>query len=113
MAIDWTVPQPSYEELHAKLDALQTERNAAAAEAQLWQRRALNMQKQLDQVRAELRAANASHAQWEVSYDDLLQQLRRLEVKLCHTRFDYEAAESVVGFLTEGIKAAARLRNAA
>ena len=111
--IDWTTPQPSYEELHAKLDALQTERNAAVAEAELWQRRALNMQRQLDQVRARLRDANESHDQWEQAYDQLLRDFRRLEVRANSIRFDYEAAESVVGFLTEGIKAAARLRNAA
>ena len=111
--IDWTTPQPSYEELHAKLDALQTERNAAVAEAELWQRRALNMQRQLDQVRARLREANESHDQWEQAYDQLLRDFRRLEVRANFIRFDYEAAESVVGFLTEGIKAAARLRNAA
>ena len=42
VAIDW------------RDDALIAERNAAKAEAELWQRRALNMQKQLDQIRAEL-----------------------------------------------------------
>ena len=94
-------------------DQLIAERNAAKAEAELWQRRALNMQRQLDQVRAELRAANESHEAWEQAYDQLLRDFRRLEVKAASTRFDYEAAESVVGFLTEGIKAAARLRNAA
>ena len=93
MPIDWTQPQPSYEDLHAKIDALATERNAAVAEARLWQRRLLTAQTARDQAIADLRAADKSHEAWEAAYADLLRDFRRLEVKLRHAQWSLDCGK--------------------
>lgn len=97
MAIDWTVPQLSYEELHAQLDALQTERNAAVAEAAMWQRRLLSMQKERDQARADLRACDKSHEEWEAAHAELLQTLHRTQMRLADAKWqnDLDAGMAV------------------
>lgn len=105
MTIDWSVPQPSYEDLHAQIDALATERNAAVAEARLWLRRLQAMQAERDQWQADAIAADKSHKEWESAYADLLQQLRKCEVHCQHLAFDVEQANAAVR-LTEGAHAA-------
>lgn len=100
--VDWTVPQPTYEELHAKLDALTTERNAAVAEAKLWLRRMLTMQKERDQARRELEAAADCIVEWQASHSKLLQDFRRLEILTNALRFDHQAAEAAVRFERRG-----------
>ena len=99
MSIDWSVKQPSYEDLHAQLDALTTERNAAAAESKLWLRRLLTMQAERD-------ACAKSLSEWEAAYNELLRQFRRLEREANALRFDYEAADAAVRFANAGMAAA-------
>lgn len=96
--VDWTVPQPSYEELHAKLDALTTERNAAVAEAKLWLRRTLHIQQECDRLRSIVRDAHEVVETWEAAHAELLRDYRRLEVLANALRFDYESAEAAVRF---------------
>lgn len=84
MAVDWSTPQPSYEELHADIDALKTERNAAVAESKLWLQRVNRLQEQLEQARAEVRAADENREGWVTAYTNLLQDFRRLEVRFNH-----------------------------
>ncbi len=103
--VDWTVPQPSYEELHAKLDAIATERNAAVAESKLWLRRLQEALRERDQARANYAACDQSHEAWEKAYDDLLRDFRRLELKLTHTEWDLDYWKSLAGFYEAGMKA--------
>lgn len=82
--IDWSAPQPSYEELHAKLDTIATERNAAIAEAKLWLRRLQDAQRERDEARADLAEAAKTIEQWETAY----QNLRRDYWTLCAEHSD-------------------------
>lgn len=99
-SVDWSVPQPSYEELYAKheaaLDALAVERNAAVAEAKLWLRRLQEAQAERDQAKAELRETDALLDSWQAAHAELLQSLRRLEVEASHLRFDRDIADGVI-----------------
>lgn len=97
--VDWTVPQPSYEELHAKLDALTTERNAAVAEAKLWLRRLQTAQQERDQARSSLQAAEKDIDSWEAANAELLRELRRLEVRYNHLLWDADTREAMIKFL--------------
>src|SRR5690349_19256202 len=72
--IDWTVPQPSYEDLHAKQDELHAQLNAAVAEARQWQARLLRMQRERDQALATIREAERCVAGWEMAYAALLRE---------------------------------------
>ena len=74
-------------------DDLLTERNAALAEAAMWQRRLLRMQQERDQALADLRAADKSHEAWEAAYADLLRDFRRLEVKLRHAQWSLDCGK--------------------
>ena len=68
-------------------DALLTDLNAARAEAAMWQRRLLRMQTDCDQARADLRACEKSHTEWEQAYAELLREHRRLEVRVAHAQW--------------------------
>ena len=69
--IDWTVPQPSYEELHAKLDALLTERNAAQAEAKLWKQRYFDTLQELHDAQSAYASCDKAHEEWQTAYAEL------------------------------------------
>ena len=66
-------------------DSLLTERNAAVAEAKLWLRRMLSVQKERDLVIMDLRAAEKRLGQWIEAYDELHRDHMRL-----HQRLDRE-----------------------
>lgn len=83
----------------AELDALRAERNSAVAEAKLWLRRMLLMQKERDKAKAELNAVIACLQEWQTAYDDLLKQFRRLEVSLEHEKWSVETADFLHGHL--------------
>ena len=91
MAVDWTVPQPSYEDLHARLDALQTERNAAVAEAALWKQRYFETLQELRDAQAERVACDKSHKEWEQAYAALLREFRRGEIMCAHLNWEIES----------------------
>ena len=74
----------------AELDALRTERNAAVAEAKLWLRRLGEMQRERDQTRAHLHAADKCLGEWQQAYDDLLRDLRRTQMRLADALGDIE-----------------------
>lgn len=100
MSVDWTVPQPSYEELyaqyHAAIDVLQTERNAAHAEAKLWKDRYFTTLQELRDCQASYSACDKSHAEWQAAHAEVLQLLRRTEVKLSNVIFSREGADDML-----------------
>ena len=78
--IDWTEPQPSYEDLHAQLDALRTERNAAAAEAKMWKDRYYTTLQELRQAEADRDAAMRALTETQAAMTQLEFRHRMLEV---------------------------------
>lgn len=84
---------------HAAADVLRTERNAAVAEAKLWLRRLLEMQRERDEARAEWYDADKCLAAWQASHAELLRDFRRLEVKLGNVLGDLESADFLLEHL--------------
>lgn len=80
-------------------DVLLTERNAALAEAKLWLRRMLAMQKERDGAQTELRACDKCLGEWQAAYDDLLRQFRRLQIKLDNAQADLDSAQFLLEHL--------------
>lgn len=80
-------------------DALRTERNSAVAEAKLWLRRILQMQKERDQAKADLYATDKCLGEWQAAYDDLLRAFRRLEVAYGHAMTASENANFLIDHL--------------
>ena len=74
----------------AELDALRTERNAAVAEAKLWLRRLGAMQRERDQARTHLHAADKCLGEWQEAHDELLRELRRTQMRLADALGDIE-----------------------
>lgn len=70
----------------AELDALRTERNSAVAEAKLWLRRMLRMQRERDQAALNFYECNKCLEEWQAAYDDLLCAFHRLEVAYGHEK---------------------------
>lgn len=79
----------------AELDALRTERNSAVSEAKLWLRRLGAMQRERDQARSNLHAAEKCLGEWQESHaaqranaHDLYATIERLsdEVFMLQTR---------------------------
>lgn len=83
----------------AERDALRTERNSAVAEAKLWLRRMLSMQRERDQARADLYASDKCLGEWQDAYDDLLRAFRRLEVAYGHEKFAADSADFLIEHL--------------
>lgn len=79
MTVDWTVPQQTYEELHAKLDALATERNAAAAEAKLWRSRYFDAKAEADQAQANYDACHLNLIEWREAHGEVVSELTRMQ----------------------------------
>ncbi len=84
---------------HDEIDALKTERNAAVAEAKMWLRRVLCLQQERDQARKELYESDKCLGEWQQSYDDLLRDFRRLELKTSHLQDDVDNANFLLRHL--------------
>ena len=97
MPIAWDDEPPPLAQLHA--DVLRTERNAAVAEAKLWLRRVGEMQRERDQARAHLHAADKCLGEWQQAYDDLLREFRRLEVKRDAIEWELDSANFLLRHL--------------
>jgi hypothetical protein len=83
----------------AELDALRTERNSAVAEAKLWLRRMLTMQRERDQAKLNLYECDKCLGEWQAAYDDLLRAFRRLEVAYGHEKWAAETGDFLIAHL--------------
>ncbi len=74
----------------AELDALRTERNTAVAEAKLWLRKMLAMQKERDQAKRNYYECNKCLEEWMAAYYELRREHWRLEIKFSDALSDID-----------------------
>lgn len=79
-----------------EIDALLVERNAARAEASLWRQRFFEQQQELRQAKANFVACDKSHVEWEAAHAEVLQMLRRTEVKLADALWERDSAQGML-----------------
>ncbi len=83
----------------AELDALRTERNSSVAESKLWLRRLGSMQRERDQARQDLHAADKCLGEWIEAYETLHHDYLRLQIRRDHELWLREYYESLLKYL--------------